>query len=65
MAYQSEFGRLTGLRARIDDWMERLSMDKNLPWAGLGLIDDLEAVGRFMDGKRTDTVEAEFAELDL
>lgn len=63
MTFERQYGKIAGLRERVDEWTERLSTDKNLPWVGLGLIDDLEAMARFMDGERTDPVEA--VEYDL
>lgn len=54
MAYESPYGKIAGLRERVDVWTERLARDPSFGWAGTGLIDDLEAMGRYMDGERTD-----------
>lgn len=43
MAHDRDFGSPDGLTDRLLNWIERLSMDKSLPWVGLGLIDDLQA----------------------
>jgi hypothetical protein len=54
MTYQSPYGKIAGLRERLDQWIERLASDRHYAWAGTGIIDDLEAMGRYMDGERTD-----------
>lgn len=59
MPRDRRYGKIAGLRERIDEWMHDLSHDKSLPWVGLGLIDDLEAMARFMDGERTDPAPVE------
>lgn len=49
MTYKSQYGEEEGLRDRLEQWAERMSMDKNLPWAGLGVIADLKAAVLYMD----------------
>lgn len=49
MTYESPYGKQEGLRERIQQWIDRLSKDQSLPWVGLGLIADLEAVKKNMD----------------
>lgn len=39
---ERRYGKPEGLRERLEDWVERMSKDKSLPWAGLGIIDDLK-----------------------
>lgn len=41
--YDNRFGEQDGLKDRLEDWIHRFSTDKSLPWAGLGLLKDLEA----------------------
>lgn len=59
MPQDRRYGKISGLRERLDEWMHSLSHDHALPWVGLGLIDDLEAMARYMDGERTDPVVVE------
>lgn len=47
--YQPRYGALPGLRERIAEWSHRLGTDRSLPWAGLGLIADLEAVLKILN----------------
>lgn len=42
MTYERMFGKEEGLEERLAMWVDRLSHDKQLPWVGLGLIDDLK-----------------------
>lgn len=42
------YGEIEGLPGRIAYWHERVCTDKSLPWVGLGLIHDLEAVLRLL-----------------
>lgn len=41
--YKSPHGKLEGLHDRISEWIKRMSNDHSLPWAGLGIIEDLKA----------------------
>lgn len=43
MSGERKYGAKEGLADRLNDWIDRLSTDKALPWTGLGLIDDLRA----------------------
>lgn len=45
--YDPPFGKMAGLPERIASWVKRLSSPA-LPWVGLGLIRDLEMVGRIL-----------------
>ena len=47
--YVSPYGKMSGLRDRVADWVDRLGTDRALPWAGLGLIADLEAVLKILN----------------
>lgn len=40
------FGKREGLEKRLAMWAQQLSTDKQYPWVGLGLIDDLKAASR-------------------
>lgn len=44
----SQYGQIKGLPERIAEWVQRCSRDKSLPWVGLGLIADMEAVVRLL-----------------
>ena len=44
-AYVSPYGSPRGLAARLVNWAERMGTDRNLPWAGLGVIEDLKLAG--------------------
>lgn len=46
MAYVSPYGKIEGLTGRLGDWIGRLKFDKTLPWAGLGILADLEVIMR-------------------
>ncbi len=40
--YVSPHGKPRGLARRLAEWAERMGTDKGLPWAGLGIIRDLQ-----------------------
>lgn len=42
------YGEIAQLPERMAYWKERLSSDRGLPWAGLGLIKDLDAIMRLL-----------------
>lgn len=44
------FGKRDGLEKRLAMWANQLSRDKQYPWVGLGLIDDLKCAAREMGG---------------
>lgn len=44
------FGKPENIEKRLAMWIAQLSMDKSLPWVGLGLIDDLKCVCRMLGG---------------
>lgn len=70
MTYESPYGGIPGLPRRIAEWRDRLRVDKTLPWVGLGLIYDLEAImqllnlAEFAEWLRTkgDPAHAQFAD---
>jgi hypothetical protein len=41
-------GEIEGLPERLADWLKRTKYDKSLPWVGLGIVADLEAVVRLL-----------------
>lgn len=47
--YVSPHGCLVGLRDRLQRWVDRCGRDRSLPWAGLGFINDLEAVVQLLN----------------
>lgn len=49
MTYVSPYGQIPGLPGRLADWLHRLRTDRTLPWVGLGLIHDLEALMQLLD----------------
>lgn len=68
MTYKSPYGEPEGLRDRLAEWAQRLGQDKALPWAGLGLIADLEAAVREFDavgGRALDPSAPQPQEYDL
>lgn len=42
------FGAPEGLPQRLATWANQLSRDKQYPWVGTGLIDDLKCAARLM-----------------
>lgn len=44
------FGKREGLEKRLAMWANQLSRDKQYPWVGLGLIDDLKCASRELGG---------------
>lgn len=44
------FGKPENIEKRLAMWVAQLSMDKSLPWVGLGLIDDLKCACRMLGG---------------
>jgi len=49
--YDNRFGDREGLTERLEEWAKRLGQDKSLPWAGLGLIRDLETTVAVLRGE--------------
>ena len=49
MAYESPFGKPRGLVGRLADWADRMGKDRSLPWAGLGIIEDLRLMVQVLD----------------
>lgn len=47
--YVSPHGRPAGLAARLGDWAGRISIDHSLPWAGLGIIEDLKLAAQVLN----------------
>lgn len=47
--YVSPHGHLAGLRERLLRWCDRLGRDRSLPWAGLGIVNDLEVVVQLLN----------------
>lgn len=41
---ERRYGKPEGLLERLEEWIDRMGNDHNLPWVGLGLIDDLKLV---------------------
>jgi hypothetical protein len=44
------FGKPENIEKRLAMWVAQLSMDKGIPWVGLGLIDDLKCACRMLGG---------------
>lgn len=44
------FGKPENIEKRLAMWVNGLSTNKALPWAGLGLIDDLKCACRMLGG---------------
>lgn len=44
------FGKPEGIEKRLAMWARQFSTDKNYPWVGLGLIDDLKCASRMLGG---------------
>lgn len=42
------YGQIVGLPQRLAEWVGRSKRDKSLPWVGLGLVADMEAVVRLL-----------------
>lgn len=64
---ESKYGRREGLDKRLAYWANQLGRDRQYPWVGTGLIDDLkaaaEALGTDFDTNYPAVVEEdEFAE---
>lgn len=47
--YVSPHGCLVGLRDRLQEWVDRMGRDRSLPWAGLGIVKDLEVVVQLLN----------------
>jgi hypothetical protein len=65
MTYKSPYGKAEGLADRLEQWAERMSMDKTLPWAGLGIIMDLRAATAALRGEPLPDPDAEEMDYDL
>lgn len=49
MGYVSPFGKPQGLAARLAKWASDMGTDRNLPWAGLGIIEDLKLAAQLLN----------------
>lgn len=47
--YVSPYGKPRGLAARLADWAERMGSDRQLPWAGTGIIGDLKLAAQVLN----------------
>lgn len=73
MTYESPHGKAPGLVARLLGWVDRMGTDRNLPWAGLGIIGDIKLAAQilnsreFLENLRTHGTpdEAEWAQILL
>lgn len=45
------FGKPENIEKRLAMWANQLSMDRALPWVGLGLIDDLKCACKMLGGE--------------
>jgi hypothetical protein len=44
-----QFGTVIGLPQRLAAWCDRMGKDRSLPWAGLGIIKDLETAMQLLN----------------
>ena len=49
--YVSPYGKPQGLAARLLEWAERMANDRSLPWAGLGIIEDIKLAAKFLNSR--------------
>lgn len=49
--YVSPYGKPQGLAARLLEWAERMATDRSLPWAGLGIIEDIKLAAKFFNSR--------------
>lgn len=47
--YISPHGKLPGLTDRLAAWADRFGTDRTLPWAGLGIIEDLKLAAQLLN----------------
>ncbi len=47
--YVSPFGKPTGLKRRLLEHVERMGRDRNLPWLGTGIIEDLKLAAAILN----------------
>lgn len=47
--YVSPYGKPRGLAARLSQWASRMGTDRSLPWAGLGIIEDLRLAAQVLN----------------
>jgi hypothetical protein len=59
MTYQRMHGREEGLAERLKMWRRALATDKNFPWMGTGICDDLVTAARMLgaDVSEFDNIE--------
>lgn len=43
------YGQPRGLGKRLADWADRMGRDKSLPWAGLGILEDLKLAAKALN----------------
>lgn len=47
--YVSPYGKPRGLASRLAEWAGRMGADTTLPWAGLGIIEDLKLAATILN----------------
>jgi hypothetical protein len=50
MSDDRAFGQPENIEKRLAMWVAQLSMNKSLPWVGLGIVDDLKCACRMLGG---------------
>lgn len=64
--YISPHGKAEGLGERLQKFSDQLATDRNIPFAGLGIIEDLRAAAALLEGRPLPkTSSAEELEYDL
>lgn len=51
MTYDPRYGELRGLVDRLGEWAQRMKTDRSLPWAGTGIIKDIEAAMKHLNSR--------------
>lgn len=47
--YVSPYGQPSGLSGRLTAWVDRMGKDRSLPWAGLGVLEDMTLAAKFLN----------------
>lgn len=55
--YVSPYGKPDGITDRLKKWADDLGKDRTFPWAGLGLIADLQTAAALLEGRPAPTME--------
>lgn len=60
MTYQSSFGMPEGIEQRLVDWRRRLGSNKEYPWLGTGILDDLVCAANLLGADVSEFMQPDY-----